>query len=90
VLALSVGCGLLVDRVAGRDLDGPLIAPLGLATVIVIATFCTLRPSWAHLATPTCAAVAIAGFVVGRKRLLAGQDCHSSTRVTTRFPPGPA
>src|SRR4029079_12626741 len=69
MFALCLGCGLLVERVAGVRLDGALLAPLGLATVIVIAGLCTNYSSTARFATPACVAVAIAGLVVGRKRL---------------------
>ena len=37
--ALSLGCGLLVERAAGIELPSPLLLPLGFAVVIVGAQF---------------------------------------------------
>ena len=35
------GCGLLVDRIAGRPLPGALIAPVGMALLMVVSAFFT-------------------------------------------------
>ena len=68
---LCVGCGLLVDRIAGRPLPGALIAPVGMAAVVVIASFFTWPEATAPLTPWALAVAAIAGYVVGWGRLRA-------------------
>jgi hypothetical protein len=68
---LSVGAGLLVDRITDRPLPGALIAPVGFALIVVVATFLTWQKATAPLAAWALVAVAIAGFVAGRGRLVA-------------------
>jgi hypothetical protein len=68
---LCVGCGLLVDRIAGRPLPGALIAPVGMATVVVIASFFTWPKATAPLTPWALAVAAVAGYVVGWGRLRA-------------------
>lgn len=70
LLALSVGCGLLVRRAAGIELPATLIAPVGF-TVVVLAGEMTSLASWlADLAAPLAVALAVAGFLLswGRPR----------------------
>src|SRR4051812_46378461 len=70
-VVVCVGCGLLVDRIAGRPLPGALIAPVGMALVVVLSAFITW-PSATATATPwIVGVVTIAGYVVGRHRLIA-------------------
>ncbi len=65
---LALGTGLLVERVAGFRMPGTLLIPLGFAG-LVGATQLTTLPGWLAPATPWIALVlAIAGFVVGRRR----------------------
>jgi hypothetical protein len=61
---LSVGCGLLLDRVAGARLPGTLLAPAGLAVIIVVAAFATMADATAELAGPAVVALAVAGLAV--------------------------
>lgn len=68
---LCVGCGLLVDRITGRPLPGALIAPVGMAAVVVIASFFTWPKATAPLTPWALAVAAIAGYVVGWARLRA-------------------
>ena len=70
LLALSLGCGLLVRRAAGIDLPAALIAPVGF-TVVVLTGEMTSLASWlADLAAPLTVALALAGFLLswGRPR----------------------
>lgn len=70
LLALSVGCGLLVRRGAGIELPATLIAPVGF-TVVVLTGEMTSLASWlADLAAPLAVALAVAGFLLswGRPR----------------------
>ena len=66
--ALSVGCGLLLQTVAGTRVPGALVPALGLALVIVVAQFLTLADATAELATPVAVVMAIAGFALGLRR----------------------
>jgi hypothetical protein len=66
---LSLGLGLLVDRISGSRLPGVLLIPTGLAAIIVLARAAMTLDLTAELATPLVVAGAIAGIVVGRARL---------------------
>lgn len=63
--ALAGGCGLLVERALGAQLPGALLAPVGLAVVVVIGGFLTLADATAELTTPVVVAVAAAGLAAG-------------------------
>lgn len=64
--ALAYGCGLLVMRAARLELPGALIAPLGLATIIVAAQLSTSYETTAKLTGPFVVVLAAAGLVVSR------------------------
>ncbi len=66
---LSLGLGLLVERVGGTLLPGALLIPTGLAAIIVIARAAMTWDATAELATPLVVIGAVAGFVVGRARV---------------------
>jgi hypothetical protein len=66
--ALSLGCGLLVDRGAGLRLTGALVLPVGFAALVVISLLVTMSDATAELAAPAVIAVAVAGLVVARGR----------------------
>jgi hypothetical protein len=70
-LLVCVGCGLLVDRIAGRPLPGALLAPVGMALVVVLASFLTWPEATAKLTPWVLVVVALAGYVTGRLRLAA-------------------
>src|SRR5947209_9119146 len=61
---LSVGCGLLLERVADARLPGTLLAPAGLAVIIVVTAFATMTDATAELAVPAVVALAVAGFAL--------------------------
>jgi hypothetical protein len=65
---LCLGCGLLVQRLTGRDVPGALLIPLGFALVVVAAQAMVLGPS-PDLATPLVIALAVAGLVSAGSRL---------------------
>src|SRR4051794_37830652 len=74
---LSLGCGLLVAWAAertgaprGERFPGVLILPIGFAAVVVIASLVTTWKATAPLAGVAPLAVAVAGLVVGRRRLV--------------------
>lgn len=71
-LALGVIClglGLLVARLAGWRLPGPLLLPLGFATLLALARLIVEEPATARLALPVVALLALAGLAAGRGRL---------------------
>ncbi|MEX2448582.1 MAG: hypothetical protein WD404_07545, partial [Solirubrobacterales bacterium] len=49
LLALCLGLGLLVDVLCGRRLPGALLAPAGLAGIVVVGQFTTLAEATAEL-----------------------------------------
>src|SRR4051794_34150382 len=65
--ALCVGAGLLLDASAGGRIPGALLAPTGLATIIVVAQVPTLWDATAEVATPLAVVLAIAGFALSRR-----------------------
>lgn len=60
--ALAIGCGLLVEKIAGIDLPGALLPATGLALIIVVAQFLTLDGGLAEVTTPLIVALAFVGF----------------------------
>lgn len=70
--ALCLGTGLLVDRVAGGYLPGPLLPAVGLAGLVAVSQLVTFAaPGTAPAVPGLLAAAALAGGVAGRRRLLA-------------------
>jgi hypothetical protein len=59
---VSLGCGLLVGRLAGVRLPGTLLMPLGLAAIVVASQVVTYLGATARLATPLVVAMAVAGY----------------------------
>jgi hypothetical protein len=65
LLVASLGCGLLVRAVSGRELATLLILPVGFALVLVISAFTTSYGWLAPLGGPIVAIFAVAGFAIG-------------------------
>ena len=63
--ALALGCGLLLEVITGRRLSGVLLAPAGLAVIVVVAGFTVSNDNTAELTTPLVIALAVAGFALG-------------------------
>lgn len=61
---LAIGCALLVEAVAGLRVPGALLAPLGLATIVVVAQLATVSDVTAELAMPLVVSLAIAGLAL--------------------------
>jgi hypothetical protein len=61
LLALCVGVGLLVDVLCGRRLPGGVVAPTGLAAIIVVGEFTTLSSATAPFTAPAVCALAVLG-----------------------------
>jgi hypothetical protein len=68
LLAVSTGCGLLVERIAGRRLPGALLPSVGLGLVIVVAELLTNNRSTAGWTTPVVVVLAVAGVVLSLPR----------------------
>jgi hypothetical protein len=60
--ALSLGCGLLLERVSGVHLARPLLVPAGFALIIVAGSFTTMEDATAELTTPLVLSLAVAGY----------------------------
>src|SRR3954451_17243678 len=58
---LALGCGLLIEIVAGFELPAGLLLPVGLAVVVVVASLDTMASATATLAIPSVVVAAIAG-----------------------------
>ena len=69
--ALSLGLGLLLERVAGWRLPGALLLPTGLAAVIALSRLITESSAAAPFALPVLVGLAVAGSALGRQRLRA-------------------
>ncbi|HEY7631626.1 MAG TPA: hypothetical protein VH817_13030, partial [Thermoleophilaceae bacterium] len=61
LLALSFGCGLLVERIAGIELPDLLVPGVGMAAIIVVAGFTTIVDATAEFTAPVVAALAVVG-----------------------------
>jgi len=61
LVALCLGCGLLLQACAGRRLPGLLLVPAGFAVVAVVAGIFTSRGETASLATPAVVVLALLG-----------------------------
>jgi hypothetical protein len=62
--AVALGCGLLLESVAGIRLPGVVLPAAGLAVVVVATSFTTLSDSTAELSTPLVVALATVGLAV--------------------------
>ena len=71
MLAVCLGCGLLVERVAGWRLAGAVLPSVGLGLVIVCATLTTSGGTVAPATTWIVLALAIAGYAVSWPRVRA-------------------
>src|SRR3954467_6078760 len=66
---LSLGAGLLLERLTGARMAGAALAPSGLALLIVVAGLTTLTSATARLTTPLAVAIGAAGLVLGLPRI---------------------
>ena len=68
---VSLGWGLLVERLSGRELPGVLLFPVGVAAVLVASRVLVASDLTVDLGLPLLCVAAIAGMVVARERLRA-------------------
>jgi hypothetical protein len=71
VLATSLGCGLLVERIGGWSLPGTVLPGVGLALLVVVASLVTQSVALSPDATWFVVALALIGYVTSWKRLVA-------------------
>ena len=64
LLALCAGVGLLVDVLTGWRLPGALVAPVGLAAIVVVGQFTTMADATAELTVPLLVGLAAAGLAL--------------------------
>ena len=69
LLAVCIGCGLLVELACGRTLPAPLLPVTGLATVVVLGTALMVADATAELAAPACVVLALGGYAFAVARL---------------------
>lgn len=81
LLILSVGVGLLVERLAGWRIPAPLVPVFGFAGLVVVSQY-TVLPAFLAPYTPWVLAVlAISGFVAGRSSVVRRWRNRSFTAV---------
>jgi len=66
---LALGAGLLVDRAAGGTIPGILLVPFGVALLVVAGELMSYAEPTARLIPVIAALLAVAGLVIGRRRL---------------------
>jgi hypothetical protein len=59
---ISLGCGLLLEKVAGLELPAALLLPLGFVVFSLATQFAHMSDATAELATPLAVVVALVGF----------------------------
>ena len=65
LLAVTLGCGLALEALAGRRVPLSLLPAVGLAAAVVLMSFATMIDATAELAVPLVVALAIVGFGAG-------------------------
>jgi hypothetical protein len=66
---LALGCGLLLEAVAGRDLPGALLLPVGYSVIVVAAQLPAQSDATAEFGVPLVVALAVAGLGLRLERL---------------------
>jgi hypothetical protein len=61
---LALGCGLLLEQLAGARLPGALVLPCGVAVIVVAAELATATDATAQFATPAVVALTVAGLAL--------------------------
>jgi hypothetical protein len=80
--ALSLGCGLALEGLAGVRLRAPLLMVTGFSLVSIVGQLATLRATTASLATAATVALAIVGFGTGLRRRAADWWCLAAATGT--------
>lgn len=72
--SISLGCGLLLEQVAGMELPGALLLPLGFVVVSLATQFAHMSDATAELAPPLVVVLALVGFGLSLPRRLRRVD----------------
>jgi hypothetical protein len=83
--ALSLGCGLLVERIARTRLPFELLLPTGFAAIVGVALFVTLTPATAPLALPAVLALGVVGLAAALPPSLRRIDPWAVTTAVAVF-----
>ena len=59
---ISLGCGLLLEKIAGLELPAALLLPLGFVVFSLATQFAHMSGATAELATPLSVVLALVGF----------------------------
>jgi hypothetical protein len=73
VATLAIGAGLLADRASGGLLPGVLVAPIGLAALVVVAELFAWSGTTSQLTPVALVVVGVAGYAIGFRRLRAAR-----------------
>lgn len=85
---LSLGCGLLIERAAGLNVQRELLLPCGFAAIVVVSLFTTANSTTARLTTPIVVALAVAGLALAlplRPRRVSAWSAASAVAVYGAF-----
>jgi hypothetical protein len=63
--AVALGCALVLERAAGRPIPGPLLLPVGLVVMTVVASFTASSARTAQLTVPLLVGLAVLGLGLG-------------------------
>jgi hypothetical protein len=83
--SLALGCGIVLDRVAGGRIERALVLPTGLAAVTVVAGFTTLSPRTAPWTIAVVVAVAALGIGLGRRSAPGRSDVAAGACALVAF-----
>jgi hypothetical protein len=64
LVALGLGCGLLLEAASAVRLPTPLLPAAGLAVIVVAVSFTTMADATAELSIPLVVGLAVAGFLL--------------------------
>jgi hypothetical protein len=85
LLGLALGAGLLVEQLSGRRLPGALLAPLGLAALVVAGQAATAHDATAELAPWLAIALAAIGFALSPRWRRARPDSAAALAAAGTF-----
>jgi hypothetical protein len=83
--AIALGCALVLERAAGRRIPGPLLLPVGLVVMTVVASFTASSGRTAALTVPLLVGLAVLGLGLARRRGLRGVDPYAACCALVAF-----
>lgn len=67
--AVALGCALILERAGGGRIPGPLLLPVGLVVITVVASFTASSGQTAELTVPMLVGLAVLGLGLGLRGL---------------------